>query len=464
MSIRSKRRLRFAPVLVAMFRSGCFGCLLTMVFAISDQTVWAQSKEEVRDEQENATSEDWISLFDGESLNGWYGQNPHTMRNVATEEVPMMLVKQHDEFLKHWSVENGELVNDGKGPYATTEAEYGDIELQLEYRTVAKADSGIYLRGTPQVQIWDTTEAGGKWNRNANFGSGGLFNNTKGTRGQLPLRLADRKFGEWNHFRIVQVGSRTWVELNRMLVVDGARMENFWDKTRSQPLPAVGRIHLQTHGGEIRWRNIRIREIDPEEAISRLRGDDARYGFQPIFDGKTLDGWTGAVEDYEVVEEAIRCKPGRGGVLFTEREYSDFAVRLEFRLPPGGNNGLAIRYPGKGQASYDGMCELQVLDNKAEKYAKLDPRQYHGSVYGIAPASRGYLREAGQWNYQEVTVQGSRIQVELNGTLILDADVDSITEYKDGRPHPGKQLRSGHFGFAGHNDPVMFRRISIKEL
>ncbi|MFN3189105.1 MAG: DUF1080 domain-containing protein [Aureliella sp.] len=444
---------------LAISRTSCF--LVTFLGSFTS-VVFAQSPEVVATSD---ASNEWITLFDGESLVGWYGNNPHTTRKLDNKEaIKESLAKQRSEFRKHWSVEQGELVNDGKGPYATTEAEYGDIELQLEYRTVAMADSGIYLRGTPQVQIWDTTEAGGKWNRNANFGSGGLFNNTKGTSGQLPLRLADREFGKWNHFRILQVGSRTWVELNRVLVVDGARMENFWDKSRLEPLPAVGPIHLQTHGGEIRWRNILLREIDVEEAISRLRGDDQQLGFRRIFDGKTLNGWTGAVDDYDVVDGSIRCKPGRGGVLFTENEYSDFVVRLEFKLPAGGNNGLAIRYPGKGRASYDGMCELQVLDNDAEKYASLDARQYHGSAYGIAPAYRGYLRPTGEWNYQEVTVRGSRIEVELNGTRILNADLDSVTEYKDGRDHPGKKLRSGHFGFAGHNDPVLFRNITIKEL
>ncbi len=326
------------------------------------------------------------------------------------------------------------------------------------------ADSGIYLRGTPQIQIWDTTKEGGKWDRNADKGSGALFNNRKGFPGQLPLVHADRDFGNWNQLRMIQIGSRTWVELNNNLVVDGAIMENFWDKDRLTPLVRTGHIHLQTHGGEIRWRKIRVRQIDTKEAISRLRGDDIQDGFASLFNGTDLTGWTGAVDDYEVKDGAIACKQGRGGVLHTVDKYDDFVVRVEFRLPPGGNNGLAIRYPGNGRASYDGMCELQVLDDDADKYSKLDPRQYHGSVYGIAAANRGYLNPAGQWNYQEVTVRGSTIQVELNGTTIVDADVSKITEFKDNADHPGLGLTSGHFGFAGHNDPVEFRNVAIKQL
>lgn len=404
------------------------------------------------------------ALFNGENLDGWYGNNPHQTVKAAAGEREAKIAAQQEDFLAHWSIDNGELVNDGHGPYATTKRHFGDIEFLIDYKTVAKADSGIYLRGTPQVQIWDTTEEGGKWDRNADKGSGGLFNNTKKAPGQLPLAHADKPFGEWNQFRIRQLGSRTTVHFNDKLVVDNAIMENYWDKSRLSPLPARGPIHLQTHGGEIRWRNILVRDVPADEANALLRGDDAELGFSSIFNGKDLTGWTGAVENYEVRDGAIVCKQGKGGNLYTSEEYADFVVRLEFKLPPGGNNGLAIRYPGQGQSAYTGMTELQILDDDAEKYAKLDATQYHGSAYGMVAAHRGHLRPTGEWNYQEVTVQGSTVKVELNGALILDADLSKVTEYKDDRPHPGKELTSGHFGFAGHNDPVMFRNVAIKRL
>jgi hypothetical protein len=180
-------------------------------------------------------------LFNGKDLTGWHGDNPHDTVKAPADERAAAIEKQQAAFKEHWSVENGELVNDGHGPYATTDQEFGDIELKFEYKTVAKADSGIYLRGTPQVQIWDTTKEGGKWNINADKGSGGLYNNTKGAPGQLPLVNADKPFGQWNSMAITQLGSRTWVYMNDKLVVDGAIMENFWDKKREQPLPA--RVH-----------------------------------------------------------------------------------------------------------------------------------------------------------------------------------------------------------------------------
>jgi len=409
--------------------------------------------------------EGFTALFNGEDLTGWHGMehfSPYKLDAMTVEERQAKRKANKPETLKHWRVENGELVNDGKGPFLTTDGEYGDIELLLDYRTVPKADSGIYLRTTPQVQIWDYTEEGGKWKSGADKGSGGLWNNSKGSAGKNPLVLVDKPFGEWNHFRIIQVGERTTVYLNEKLVVDHARMANFWD--RSKPLQPKGHIQLQTHGGEIRWRNIYLREIGSHEAADLL-ASKSRTGYERIFNGKNLDGWRGPVDDYVIQDGAVMCRPGKGGTIYLPEELTDFQVRFEFQLPPGGNNGLAIRYPGEGNAAYGGMCELQVIDNTSEKYVgKIDDRQFHGSAYGMVAAHRGFLRPVGDWNYQEVTVRGPTIKVELNGTLILDADLSQVTDFLDDRPHPGKDRTSGYFGLAGHNDPVKYRDIYLRNL
>ena len=405
----------------------------------------------------------FVALFNGKDLTGWRGGDTFDHRKwLAMPEAERAAKKAEwdADMAKHWSTEAGELVNDGFGKYATTEKDYGDFELLLEYKTVPKADSGIYLRGVPQVQIWDYTEES-KFKLGADKGSGGLWNNSPGAPGKDPLVLADKPFGQWNKFRILMVGSRVTVWLNDKLVVDHALMENYYD--RKTPIPAKGPIELQTHGGEIRWRNVFLREISPDEANKFLRSHTS-IGFESIFNGNDFAGWAGNVDNYEVKDGSIVCKPGKGGTLYTKEEFGDFVARLEFKLPPGGNNGLAIRYSGQGNAAYDGMCELQVLDNDADQYKKLDPRQYHGSAYGMVAAQRGYLRPPGVWNYQEVTVKGSTIQVELNGTRILDADLSKVTETMANSPHPGKDRTSGNFGFAGHNDPVQFRNIEIRKL
>jgi hypothetical protein len=413
---------------------------------------------------DNTPPAGFTALFNGQDLTGWYGL-PHfdPRKSMTYPEFVELFPKHQSEFLEHWTVDNGELVNDGKGPYATTLKQFSDIELHIAYKTVPLADSGIYLRANPQVQIWDWHQEFDpkRPTRKPHLGSGGLFNNTPDTPGRDPASLADKPLGEWNEFRITQTGARTSVLFNDQLVVDHALMENFWD--RKSPLFLRGPIQLQTHGGEIRWKNIYAKELSAEESNQILVSHNAD-GFMSLFNGENLDGWAGDVDSFEVVNGAIRCKAGKGGNLFTKAEYSDFVARLEFKLPPAGNNGLAIRYPGEGQPYLTGMCELQVIDSEHKQYASLDARQYHGSAYGMVPAVRGYLRPTGQWNFQEVTVKGSTVKVELNGTVILDADLATVTEFKDNTPHPGKDRTTGFFGFAGHNDPVEFRNVSIKTL
>ncbi len=409
--------------------------------------------------QEIKPPEGFTSLFNGKDFSNWHGRSTVDPRKWAETPQDKKDIA-NKEIAEHWKIVGDTIVNDGKGAYLSTNEEFGDIELLVDYKTVPLADSGIYLRGNPQVQIWDYTEEA-KFKLGADKGSGGLWNNSKDAPGKDPLVLADKPFGEWNSFRIIQIGARTSVWLNGKMVVDHAIMENYFD--RKAPLFAKGVIQLQTHGNEISWRNVFVRKIGTEEA-NKFLAQHSGDGFKDLFDGKTLSGWAGAVENYEVVDGAIQCKQSKGGVLRTEEQYKDFVVRLEFKVPPGGNNGLAIRYPGEGDTAYTGMCELQILDNEDPKYAKLDPRQYHGSAYGMAPAARGYLRPAGEWNYQVVTVKGSTIQVELNGSQILNADLSTVTDFAGGKAHPGKDRTEGYFGFAGHSDPVSFRNISIKKL
>lgn len=411
---------------------------------------------------DNVAPEGYRALFDGKSLQGWYGmphQDPYAWKAMSDEERATKVAQWNEEVAKHWSVVDGAIVNDGNGPYLTTNEEFRNFDLWIDYKTVAQADSGIYLKATPQVQIWDYTREGGKWNIGADKGSGGLWNNSPGTEGKDPLVLADKPFGEWNTLRIVQVGQRTSVWLNGRMVVDHAIMENFWQ--RGKPLPTTGPVQLQTHGGEIQWKNIFVKELTSEESTAYLMERETPAK-DSIFDGKTWSGWAGPTDQYDITDGMIVCKPGKGGTIYTEKEYGDFMVAVEFQLPPGGNNGLAIRYPGEGDTAYVGMCELQVLDTEHPKYANIDPRQAHGSAYGMIAAERGYLYPAGEWNYQEVTVQGSRLRVELNGNIILDGDLSEVKETMI--DVKGRTRTRGHFGFAGHSDPVKFRNVRLGEL
>jgi len=443
---------------IFFIRRSCLGLYLTVICASFGLLIGCSTTG-----KRSVPPKGFVALFNGKDLSGWRGGDTFDHRkllDLPEDKRAEQIAKWTKTMNEHWRAENHELINDGQGAYATTEKDYGDFELLLEYKTVPKADSGIYLRGVPQVQIWDSTEEA-KFNIGANKGSGGLWNNSPGAPGKDPLVLADKAFGEWNKFRILMVGSRVSIWLNGKLVVDHAILENYYD--RKKPVPAKGPIQLQTHGGEIRWRDVFVREIPAAEANHILRGK-AGDGFKSVFSGRDLEDWAGPLDNYEIKDGALVCKPGKGGTIYTKQEYSDFAAQLEFKLPSGGNNGLAIRYPGQGDTAYVGMCELQVLDDSTTKYGKLDPRQYHGSAYGMVASHRGYQRPVGEWNHQVVTVQGSTIKVELNGTLILDTDLGKVTEFMANTPHPGKDRPAGHFGFAGHNDPVQFRDVSIKTL
>jgi hypothetical protein len=391
-------------------------------------------------------------------------------------------------------VQNGELVNDGKGLYLTTDKDYGDFELWVDYKMLPLGDSGIYLRGIPQVQIWDYTETA-KFKLGADKGSGSLWNN-KNEEGKFPLKLMDKPFGEWNTFYIKMIGERVTVKLNGEVVVNNAVLENFFANRKSgylaygkkddkaakdakpaekvpngwmvDPAFAKGPIQLQTHGSEIRWRNVFIREI-PAEEVNKELGSRNADGFVEYVNGKDLSNWQGAVENYEVKDGAITCKQGKGGDLLTKDEFENGIIRVEFKLPPAGNNGIALRTPLGGHSSSDGL-ELQVIDSdgyNAKQAAAgkkgLEPYQYHGSVYHCAGAKHGYLRPAGEWNFQEIEVEGQKIKVTLNGTKILDVDLSTFDRSQIAHPPKGLDHTKGYIGFAGHSDPVQFRSFRVKK-
>ena len=202
-------------------------------------------------------------------------------------------------------------------------------------------------------------------------------------------------------------------------------------------------------------------------AQNKLSNMEKMEGFELLFNGKNLDGWVGNKTAYVAEDGMIIIYPERGGSgnLFTEKEYADFIFRFEFQLTPGANNGLGIRAPLEGDAAYKGM-ELQILDNTAEKYKDLQPYQYHGSVYGVIPAKRGFLKPVGEWNVQEVVAVGDSINVILNGEVIVDGNIKTASKggTMDGKKHKGLKNKKGHIGFLGHGDLVRFRSIRIKEL
>lgn len=411
--------------------------------------------------------EGFVPMFNGKDLTGWKGlvENPVKRAQMSSAELAAKQKEADAQMRKDWKVQNGVLVFEGQGyNNLVSQKMYEDFEMLVDWRMEPNGDGGVYLRGSPQVQTWDTSRV----KDGAQVGSGGLYNNQ--VNRSTPLKIADNPIGEWNTFRIKMVGDKVTVFLNGVLVTDNVVLENYWD--RNIPIFDREAIELQAHGTRLEFRDVYVKEL-PRAKPYEVSMQEKKDGFVPLFNGTNLDGWIGNKTNYYAQQGMIISDPsqqaakGTNRNIYTEKEYSNFIMRFEFQLTPGANNGLGIRTPIEGDAAYAGM-ELQILDNEAEIYKDLKPYQYHGSVYGVIPALRGYLKPTGEWNEQEVKAIGNHIIVTLNGKIILDGDIAQAsknnTETADHKQHPGLLNKSGHIGFLGHGSYLKFRNLRIKDL
>lgn len=442
--------------------------LLNKVMEVLDNPDAGYQKEAIKKHlAEMPRGEGFVSLFNGKDLTGWKGlvQNPIARAKMKPAQLAKEQAKADENMRRDWKVEDGLLVFEGSGyDNLCTEKQYGDFEMYVDWMldpAGPEADAGIYLRGTPQVQIWDTSRV----NVGAQVGSGGLYNNQ--VNESKPSKVADNKLGEWNSFYIKMVGDRVTVVLNGEKVVDDVILENYWD--RKLPIFPIEQIELQAHGSKVYYRNIYVKELERKEPF-KLSAEEEKEGFKVLFDGTNMHEWTGNTVDYTLEDGCISMIPSKsyGGNLYTKNEYGNFVYRFEFQLTPGANNGVGIRTPMEGDAAYVGM-EIQILDCEHPIYKNITPLQHHGSVYGIIPAKADHhdaFKPAGEWNYEEIVADGDNIKVTVNGVVIMEGNIREATKNgtADHKKHPGLFNKKGHIGFLGHGSPVKFRNIRIKEL
>lgn len=428
-----------------------FGFLLSASFLYADLYAAAAAPNTLSAEEQ---AEGFQLLFDGKAL------SPDIWQSA----------------LAGYPVEDGAVVC-RRGGNLLTAKEYGDFVFRFEFALPAGGNNGVGIRAESpskdaayngmEIQILDNTAE--KYKNLETYQAHGSIYGVAAAKRNAEKNDYLKPLGEWNCQEIIASGSRITIILNGEIIVD-TDISVFKDKQTldKREHPGLHRekgfVGFLGHGDPVKFRNIRIKELNT------LTEQEKKDGFALLFDGKTLptELWNGDIKGYPVENGTITC---RGGNILTKKEYGDFTLRFEFKLPPGGNSGVGFRCPAGG-GSFDGF-ESQILDHFNKMYKNEDgnywlaPYQYHGSIYGTIPAKRypdknDYHKPVGQWNYEEITLTGSQIKIVLNGGVLVDANLD---EYKDkplGDHRPkGLDRTSGFIGFLGHSDPVEFRNIRI---
>ncbi len=391
----------------------------------------------------------FVALFNAKDLTGWKGlvADPEKRAKMTPAELAEAQAKADEDMRAHWKAEDGVLVFNGKGQSLCTAKDYGDFELLVDWKIGPGGDSGIYLRGSPQVQIWDPADHP--------EGSGGLYNNKKNP--SKPLKCADHPVGEWNTFRIKMVGERVTVHLNDALVVNNVVLENYWDRTK--PIYPIGQIELQNHSSPLWFRNIFIREFT---RIGAVEYDDEE-GFVTLFDGtpETLaQNWivSGNKDAWTVEDGVLRTDDAKGGEwLKTKNEYGDFILRMEWMVPEYGNSGVGIRCDEGG--IYGSGVEIQIL-------APWDPYRPDlyctGSLYDHVPVCLRPDNTPRIWHSFEIACNGRDITIVSDGITCTKGNMDMVPSLKEKGVKGYISLQSCHT-HAGEKW-VKFRNIRIKEL
>ncbi|RJP31406.1 MAG: DUF1080 domain-containing protein [Candidatus Omnitrophota bacterium] len=360
----------------------------------------------------------WLNLFNGKDLTGWTGV--------------------HDV---DFDVHDGNLrLIKGMG-WLRTEQVYDDFILEFECKAlVENYDSGIFIRSGLEGKPWP--DAGLQINLKNDM-LGALV---RGNRAVLKSEVEPLPVGEWMKFRLTANGINGKLELND---------EEVWETDMLDMIDLQrGLIGIQAENKSFEFRNIRIQEIG---AVNLLTGHGKEFEHLMVQEG-SKEAWS-LNENGELV-----CSGEKGGWIGTKTDdYSDFVLSLEYNVPKEGNSGVYIRYPGKGRASYEGM-EIQILDDDAVHWGKLQDWQKTGSVYHeIAPAVRA-TKTAGNWQTMQIVANGAQITIYINGVIVVDANLDeyekSTTDAKPLKERP----RKGFIGLQNYDGTMAFRNVRMKRL
>ena len=353
---------------------------------------------------EESTGVKW-SAWNGENLQGWH------VTGCKTE------VK-----------EGALLLAEGDG-FVRSDAKFADFVLELDWRALKaeQYDSGIYIRCDlpPEGKVWPRT-----YQINLKQGQEGNLLGMPNGSSQGLIQV-----GKWNHFKLTVVGDKASMEINGKPAWSTAGLK-----------AASGYIGFQAEvplGGQFEFKNIHITEL----------------GYRSLFNGQDLAGWEGAGSDaaacWKVENGLLTCTGKKGPWLRSKEQYGDFNLRLDYQVQAGGNSGVYVRVPADGKHHGEGAgVEIQVLDDKDEKYKNLKPYQYTGSVYAVAPALQHVGRGPGQWNSMEINCQGSQYRITHNGVVIVQADAETFPELK-------VRNASGFFGLQNHSTEVYFRNLRV---
>jgi serine/threonine protein kinase len=396
----------------------------------------------------------FTSLFNGKDLTGWQGAVPLPERARLQGEALKNRQAAADELAKAiWSVKDGlltatPLADRKRGVNLATVKDYRNFELKLDWKIEQGGDSGVYLRGQPQVQIWDSDTTPGARGKERGSGSGGLWNNPE-DRGKHPLKKADNTVGEWNTFRIIVKDDKVTVYLNETVVVDKQPLLNTLEA--GKPVPRSGPIELQYHTGPAWFRNISIREL-PDGNQRAASGGDFKN-----FNGEDLKGWKifpSGTGDWKV-KDGILISSGPQSHLFSERDdYKNFHVKVEAKINDKGNSGLYFRtqfgpgFPRGYEAQINATHSDPIRTGSLHPSRESDLRGVNEILVLKAP------HKPDEWFTQEVICQGAKITILVNGKKTV--------EWTD----PRHRFKQGHFALQQH-DPgtvVQFRKIEVKEL